>query len=151
VVSAADVRGEITKVIAQALSIFDSTDVIALLVALLGVIGTMFAAVIDRIREIGVLRAIGATRRQIAASVVAESAFLGLAAAIAGLLAGIPMGYVFVRVVALAGTGWSVDYLFPIGAALRVTSVVIITAALAGIFPGRRAAKLEVTEALAYE
>ena len=52
-------------------------ELITLIVAVMGVIGTMLAAVIDRIREIGMLRAIGATRRQVVASLVAESGFLG--------------------------------------------------------------------------
>jgi putative ABC transport system permease protein len=151
VVSAAEVREEIRKVLDQALQVFSSTDLLALMVALLGVIGTMFAAVLDRIREIGVLRAIGATRRQIALLIMLEAGFLGLVAAIAGVLAGVPMGVVFVRVVGLVGTGWHVDYLFPIARSVRVAGLVVITAFLAGLLPARRAAKLPVTEALAYE
>lgn len=151
VVTATDVREEIRAVIHQSLAIFDSTDLLALMVALLGVIGTMFAAVLDRVRELGVLRAIGATTRQIVTGVVVEAAFLGFSAAAAGVLTGIPMGYVFVRVVGLVGTGWQVDYLFPWAAALRVASLVIVTAALAGLLPGRRAARMSVPEALAYE
>lgn len=151
VVSAAEVRGEIRSVIDQSLAIFHSTDFLALMVALLGVVGTMFAAVIDRIKEIGVLRAIGATRRQIASAVLVEASFLGVSAAIGGILAGIPMGYVFVRVVGLVATGWHVDYVFPLEGALRTGVGVILTAALAGLLPGRRVSRMDVPEALAYE
>lgn len=151
VVSAAEVREEIRKVIRQSLAIFDSTDLVALLVALLGVIGTMLAAVLDRIREIGVLRAIGATRSQVVRTIMIESGFLGLAAAIGGVSTGVPMGYVFVKVVGIVGTGWHVDYLFPWEGALRVAVLVILTAAFAGLYPGRKAARMNVPEALAYE
>jgi putative ABC transport system permease protein len=151
VVSAAEVRDEIRNVIRQSLAIFDSTDFVALAVALLGVIGTMLAAVIDRIREIGVLRAIGATRRQVVSAIMIESGFLGLAAALAGVLTGVPMGYVFVRVAGLVGTGWKIEYVFPTEGALRVGILVILTATFAGLYPGRKAAKMSVPEALAYE
>jgi propionate CoA-transferase len=56
----------------------------------MGVIGTMLAAVIDRIREIGMLRGIGATRRQVVQSLVTEAAFLGFAAVVCGVIGGVP-------------------------------------------------------------
>jgi putative ABC transport system permease protein len=151
VVSAAEVRDEIGSVITQALQVFSSTDLLALMVAILGVIGTMFAAVIDRIREIGVMRAIGATRRQVELQVMLEAGFLGLAAALAGILAAVPMGIVFVRVLGLVGTGWHVDYIFPAAKATRIALLVVAAALLAGVLPGRRTSKMAVTEALAYE
>jgi putative ABC transport system permease protein len=151
IVSAAELRREIQRVLDDSIAVFRSTEFIALWVALLGVVGAMLAAVLDRTREIGVLRAIGASRRQVARFVVAEAAFLGLTAAVGGVLAGIPIGFVFVHSVGLHGTGWLFEYYFPAAAALRVSVLVILTAALAGFWPGRRAARLSVTEALAYE
>jgi putative ABC transport system permease protein len=151
VVTAADVKDEIRNVIDQTLSVFRSTDLLALMVAILGVIGTMFAAVLDRVREIGVLRAIGATRAQVVRSVVAEAGFLGFVAALTGLVTGVPMGFVFVTVVGRVGTGWRIDYSFPFQGALTIALLVIVTAALAGLFPGRRAANLDVPEALSWE
>jgi putative ABC transport system permease protein len=113
--------------------------------------GTMLAAVLDRIREIGVLRAVGATRGQVAMSIVAESGFLGLTSALSGLLLGVPLGLVFVYAIGMSSTGWRVDYSFPVMAALRVMTAVVLTAMLAGMLPGRRAAGMNVTDALAYE
>lgn len=126
-------------------------ELITLIVAIMGVIGTMLAAVIDRIREIGMLRAIGATRRQVVGSLVAEAGFLGLAAALCGVLTGIPQGVLFMRVIGLSANGWHLSYGFPIETALRVSSFVILAAALAGYLPGRRAAGMDVKEALSYE
>lgn len=151
IVSAAELRREIQRVLDDSIAVFRSTELIALWVALLGVVGAMLAAVLDRTREIGVLRAIGASRGQVARFVVAEAAFLGLTAAVGGVLAGVPIGFVFVHSVGLHGTGWLFEYYFPAAAALRVSGLVILTAALAGLWPGRRAARLSVTEALAYE
>ena len=126
-------------------------ELITLIVAIMGVIGTMLASVIDRIREIGMLRAIGATRRQVAWSLVTEAGFLGLAAALCGVLTGIPQGILFMRVIGMSANGWHLPYGFPVETAVRVSSFVIIAAALAGYLPGRRAASMDVKEALAYE
>jgi putative ABC transport system permease protein len=126
-------------------------ELITLLVAIMGVIGTMLAAVIDRIREIGMLRAIGATRWQVTGSLIAEAGFLGFAAAFCGVLTGVPQGFIFMRVIGMSANGWHLPYSFPFETAIRVTSFVVVAAALAGYFPGRRAAGMDVKEALSYE
>jgi putative ABC transport system permease protein len=144
-------REEIKKILLQSMSVLQSTEIICLIVAILGVMGTMLAAVLDRIREIGVLRAVGATKEQVAISVVAEAGFLGLTSALAGMLLGVPLGLVFVHAIGMSSTGWRVEYGFPVLAALRVMSAVVLTAMLAGLLPGRRAASMDVTDALAYE
>jgi putative ABC transport system permease protein len=126
-------------------------EVITLVVAIMGVIGTMLAAVLDRIREIGMLRAIGATRFQVALSLVSESGFLGLSASIAGVLVGVPLGWVLISVVGQATSGWSLAYMFPMETALRMSGFVVLAALIAGFFPGRSAAGLDVKEALGYE
>ena len=126
-------------------------ELITLVVAIMGVIGTMLAAVIDRIREIGMLRAIGATRRQVAMSVVAEAGFLGLSAALYGVVAGVPLGYTLLKVVGTATSGWNLPYGFPVETALRMSLLVVLAAALSGFFPGKRAAGMDVKEALSYE
>jgi putative ABC transport system permease protein len=137
-----------------ALSVFayaKAPEVISLIVAIMGVIGTMLAAVLDRIREIGVLRAIGATRAQVTMSLMWEAGFLGFSAAVAGILFGIPLGYVLIKVVGIATSGWSLPYMFPLATALRTSGLVVGAAILAGFLPGKSAAKLDVKEALAFE
>src|SRR5262249_25063667 len=72
------VQRHLTETLADSFSYAHTVEIVTLLVALMGVIGTMIAAVIDRSREIGTLRAIGATRRQVGGAVVVEAGFLGL-------------------------------------------------------------------------
>ncbi len=144
-------REELAAVAKSVFAYAKAPELITLLVAIMGVIGTMLAAVIDRIREIGMLRAIGATRRQVTKSLVAEAAFLGLAAAICGIAAGVPQGYIFLKVIGTSTSGWNLTYGFPFETALRMTLFVVSAAAIAGFLPGRRAAQMDVKEALAYE
>ncbi|MET0343639.1 MAG: FtsX-like permease family protein [Polyangiales bacterium] len=145
------VREELREVARSVFAYARAPEIIALVVAIMGVIGTMLAAILDRIREIGMLRAIGATRHQVTMSLVAEAGFMGVTAAICGVSAGIPLGVLLVKVVGSAAGGWKLQYYFPVEAALRVSLLVGIAAALAGIFPGRKVAKLDVKEALSYE
>jgi putative ABC transport system permease protein len=126
-------------------------ELITLIIAMMGVVGTMLAAIIDRIREIGMLRAIGATRRQVATSLVTEAGFLGFGAALLGVIVGVPLGYMLLKVVGTATSGWNLPYDFPLATALRTSFLVTATAALAGLLPAQRVARLDVKEALGYE
>lgn len=145
------IRDELRSLAQSLFAYAKAPELITLVVAIMGVIGTMLAAVIDRVREIGMLRAIGATRRQIASSMVAEAGFIGLSAAVCGVLTGVPQGYIFMHVIGTSANGWNLPYGFPAETALRISLVVVTAAALAGYLPGRRAAAMDVKEALSYE
>lgn len=141
----AEMKSEIRKVIEQTFGIAGAAETIALIVAVLGVVGTMIATVIDRRRELGMLRAIGATRRQVAFAVAVEAATLGAVAAVLAALASIPCSKIFVDVVAFQASGWSVPLGIPVLAYLRVSLLLVSLSALAGLFPGLRAARETVT------
>jgi putative ABC transport system permease protein len=128
-----------------------SVELVTLLVALMGVIGTMAAAVIDRLREIGMLRAIGATTRQVALSIVIEAGFLGFCAAVIGAGVGAIHSKLFLNTMFFSATGWHIEFLFPWADAARVGGLVVATAALAGGLPAWRAARSDVTAAIACE
>jgi putative ABC transport system permease protein len=147
----AAIKDQVRHTIEQTFEVSRASEVVALVVAVLGVIGTMLAAVLDRTREIGVLRAIGATRSQILVAVMSEAGFLGLAAALLGAMASLPATLVFIRVVGVAATGWNVPLVVPWAALGRVMGSIIGFAVAAGFLPGWRASRLEVTRALAYE
>ena len=151
VTKSSKVTDEVMKVVDQAFSYARSIEIVTLLIALLGVVATMTAAVLDRVREIGMLRAIGARRRQIVVVVVTEAAFLGFAAAATGVAAGAIQGALLLTVLEAIGKGLRLVYVFPFEAAARIAILVVVTAALAGVIPGRRASKMDVKEALAYE
>ncbi len=147
----AALKEEVRGVLRSTLGVSKAAETISLIVAVLGVVGTMLAAVMDRTREIGVLRAIGATRAQILASIVAEAGFLGLASVLVGVLSAIPTSLVLMNAVGFEATGWTIPYLFPAAAAARTVLMVFGFALLSGALPGLRASRLSVTRALAYE
>lgn len=126
-------------------------ETVILLIALIGVVGTMAAAVIDRAREIGMLRAIGASRRQVATAVVVEAGFLGFSAAVTGVLLGVVECHLFLRTLMASGTGWHIDFIFPWAATTRITALVIVASAIAGGIPALRAARTQMASTLAVE
>ncbi len=124
---------------------------IALMIALLGVVNSLVASVLDRIREIGLLRAVGATRRQIVRSVVLESAVVGLAGAALGVSAGSLLGYMSTMTLLPDVFGFTAFYRYPAPAIGFTLVLAIFLAAGAGYVPGRVAGRLRITEALKYE
>jgi putative ABC transport system permease protein len=117
---------------------------ISLLVGGIGIMNIMLASVLERTREIGVRRAIGATRRDIRAQFVVESFAISLIGGIAGIIIGI----VLARIVA-AYAGWPTVITFP--ALLLSTGVSIAVGLVSGIYPAARAADMNPIEALRYE
>jgi putative ABC transport system permease protein len=130
----------------EVLRIFDSTfaityalQVIAIVVALLGIIGTLMTLVIERRRELGILRAIGTSRGQIRGMVMAEASMLGAISQVSGLLVGLCMALILVYVINLQSFGWTIHLHVPWWSLAQMSVLVVITTLLAGLYPAQRA------------
>jgi putative ABC transport system permease protein len=117
---------------------------ISLLVGGIGIMNIMLASVLERTREIGVRRAIGATRRDIQSQFVIESFAISLIGGVAGIIIGI----VLARLVA-AYAGWPT--VITISSLILSTGVSVSVGLVSGIYPATRAAELNPVEALRYE
>jgi putative ABC transport system permease protein len=151
VITVAEFMRDQRALLAQATAAVYPLIALATVIALLGIVTSLLAAIVDRVREIAVLRAIGATRRQIARSVVVESALLGLAAGVLAACLGSVLGYFEVELLIRELFNMSVLYSFPAGSVLLAVLIAPALAALAGYLPGRRAARLRFGDALRYE
>jgi putative ABC transport system permease protein len=121
---------------------------LSVIIAALGVVNTLALSVIERTREIGLLRAVGATRRQIRRAIRWEAVIVALLGAILGIAAGIAAGTAMQQ--ALAETG--IDILdIPVGTLLIILAVSVLIGILAAVLPARRAARLNMLEAIATE
>jgi putative ABC transport system permease protein len=134
----------------QTFALFYSLIAALALPSLLALINTLAISVLARTREIGMLRAVGSTRRQVRRMVMAESLLLSAIGTALGVVAGVWLGYALV-VATNSGTGYNVPYIFP-WAGIAVTVVVGITfGVIAALIPARSAARLDVVEALHFE
>jgi putative ABC transport system permease protein len=117
------------------------------LVSLLGMINTLALAVFERTRELGMLRAIGMTRRQARRMVRHESVITGLI----GAALGIPLGVGLAAIVTRALAPYGLQFSLPVGPVAMFVVVAIASGLLAAILPARRASRLNILRALQYE
>ena len=146
-----ELRAESTSIIDQTFQVTYAMEIVAVLLALLGVVNTLLAAVIDRTREIGLLRAVGATRAQVVKTVAVEAGCMGLLGAVVGTASGTVLAKILLVAVGLQGTGWAIPLQFPWSTAVQMALAAIACAVGAGLYPARRAASLDVVDALSYE
>jgi putative ABC transport system permease protein len=132
-------RERVLEVFDQTFRITGALRGIAVLVAVLGVVGTLTALTLQRGREIGILRAIGALRGQVRVMVLAESALLGLTGAALGLLAGTVLALLLVHVINRQFFGWTVPLWLPPRPFVQALALVVAAAVLAGLAPARLA------------
>ena len=117
--------------------------------SLIALINTLAINVIERTREIGMIRAVGGTRSQVRRMILAESLLLSAAGTGFGILAGIWLGYSIVSGISLAGI--VMPYNFPAAGVLAAIGVGLIFGVLASTIPARQAARLDIIAALHYE
>ncbi len=117
--------------------------------ALLGLANALSMNVIERTREIGMMRAVGAKRRQIRRMIIAESLLLSLMGISLGVISGIMLSFVMTGVLEFAGM--VIPYSFPSAGVITAIAAGLICGILAALIPARRASDLEIVAALAYE
>lgn len=117
--------------------------------SLIAMLNTLAIGVIERTREIGMLRAVGATRSQVRTVILAEAIILAALGTGFGILAGLYLGYMGVE--AMKAAGYPMEYVFPTAGVLIAVAAGILFGALAAIIPARQASHLEIVQALRYE
>ena len=120
---------------------------LSVVVSLFGMVNTLALSVFERTRELGMLRAVGMTRRQVRRMVRHESVITALIGAALGL----PLGIFLALLVTQALSEYDLQFAIPSGALITFVIVSIIAGIVAAILPARRAARLRVLEALQYE
>jgi putative ABC transport system permease protein len=145
--TAAEYKDSIVGQVNQLLNLLYGLLAMSVIISLFGIVNTLVLSVYERTREIGLLRAIGASRRQIRSSVRYESVITSIIGGLLGILVGIVFAYVITARFGSQGIVFSVPWL-----QLVVFLVVaVIVGVLAAILPARRAARIDILEAISYE
>jgi putative ABC transport system permease protein len=138
---------------ANAMKVFDRTfaityalEAVAVVVAVMGVAGALLALVIDRRREFGLLRFLGASTEQIRKLILVEAALLGLLANIAGLALGFVLSLLLIFVINKQSFGWTIQFHWPVAVLTGGLLIVYAATVLAGLYPARIAMRLNPIE-----
>ena len=143
-------KQSILDLVNRTFNLFDVLSLIGLIIGGLGVINTISMSILERQREIGGLRAMGMTRRQVIRMVLAEA----LAHGVMGGLYGLLFGYLIARVLILGMNlmiGYDLSYRFTLQPYLIGIILALVIAQLAAILPARRAAKINIINAIKHE
>jgi putative ABC transport system permease protein len=142
----------------EALVIFDRTfaitgalQLLATIVAFIGVLSALLSLLLEKQREVGILRAVGLTTRQLWRLVMLETGLMG---AVAGLLAmptGLALSLILIYIINRRSFGWTLQMQVEAAPFLTALAVAVVAALLAGIYPARKMGKILTAEALRYE
>ncbi len=140
---------------ANALAIFDRTfaitgalNLLATLVAFIGVLSALMAMLIERTREFGVLRATGLTLPQLAGMVLTESALIGGTAGLLSVPTGLALAFILIYIINLRAFGWTIALDLQAGTFVQAFAIAVISALLAAIYPVLRLRGIQIAQAV---
>jgi putative ABC transport system permease protein len=144
----AEVKADQRQQINSLLGLVTALLALAIVIALFGIVNTLALSVFERTRELGLLRAVGMSRRQVRSMVRAESVITSVIGALLGLAVGVFFGFAVVRALSSEGIG---SVVVPFGQLVTYVVLAALAGTLAAIWPARRAARLDVLSAISYE
>ena len=151
VLSNAQFRAGFMEFIDGSFALMRATEIVAIIVAVLGIINTLLVSVLDRRTELGVLKAIGADAKQIRRMLLTEAALIGLASSIVGVCFGAVFSAYIVLELLRFQVGWVLDWRMSGWVIVETLVLGQIVTLFAAWWPARSARRVTPTEALQYE
>ncbi len=140
------------------LSIFDRTfaityaiEFISIVVSLIGVVNTLLALVLERKREISIIRYLGGSWKQIQTTVVLAAGITGIGGIVLGAIMGMLMSVIFITVINKVSFGWEIHFHLPVLYLLAVTAILFLTTLIAGLIPSRVARRIDPGRFISFE
>ncbi len=146
-----DLRAEVLRIFDSTFSITYALHLIAIAVAVLSVMNTLFALVLEMRRDLGILRYLGATRQRVQRLILVQAGTLGLLGNVAGLAVGLMLAALLIFVINRQSFGWTIQWETPWAFLLQSAAIVLLTAILAGWLPARAASRLPAPAAVREE
>ncbi len=143
-----DLRAEAIRIFDRTFAITYALEAVAVIVAVMGIAGALLALVIDRRRELGLLRFLGAATGQVRKLILVEAGLLGLLANLAGLALGFALSLILIYVINKQSFGWTIRFHWPVEVLLGALTVVYGATVLAGFYPAQVAVRLNSLEVM---
>jgi putative ABC transport system permease protein len=146
--SNSELRREAIRIFDQTFAITYALEAVAIFVAIVGIAGALVSIVLDRRREFGVLRFLGASTSQVRKLILLEAGLIGILANIAGLILGVLLSLILIFVINRQSFGWTIEFHWPVAVLTAALSVVYAATVLAGLYPARIATRLVPIEVM---
>lgn len=146
-----EIRTEVMKIFDQTFLITYALLAVAIVVAVLGIINTLAALIIERARELALLRVLGMTVAEVRRMLVLESAVLGLTSTVAGVAMGYVLSWILIHVINKQSFGWTIEFHTPLRLIVASLAVTFAAALLAGLVPSRLARRIALAAAMKTE
>jgi putative ABC transport system permease protein len=140
--SNANLKKEVLRIFDQTFAITYAMEAIAVLVAVLGILTTLTALILERSQEIAVLRYVGATRPQVRRTLLWEAGWMGLVGVFLGLGMGLLLALVLIDVINVQSFGWTIQWRVPWAFLAEALGLVLAATLLAGVYPATFASRL---------
>jgi putative ABC transport system permease protein len=146
-----EIRAEVMKIFDQTFLITYALLAIAIVVAVLGVINTLAALILERTRELAMLRVLGMSIAQVRRMLVLESSVLGLTSTAAGLAMGYVLSWILIYVINKQSFGWTIAFHTPVRLIAASLAVTFLASLIAGLVPSRLARRIDLAMAMKAE
>ena len=148
VFSNSELRREALRIFDRTFAITYALEAVAVTVAVMGIAGALLALVIDRRRELGLLRFLGASTTQVRSLILFEAGLLGLLANLAGLILGVLLSLILIFVINKQSFGWTIQFHWPVEVLVGALSLVYAATVAAGLYPARIGMSLNPIEVI---
>jgi putative ABC transport system permease protein len=150
-ISNGELRAEILHIFDRTFRVTYVLEVIALSVAVLGIINTLMTAITERRRELATMRALGMSRPQIQGLILWESGYVAGMGAGLGILVGLALSVLLIKVINKQSFGWTIQFTLPLETLGMALLVALLAAFLGAWGPARWASRQKIAEDLRYE
>jgi putative ABC transport system permease protein len=144
-------RSEVLRIFDATFAITYGLEAIAIVVAVMGVTGTLVTLILERRRELATLRLVGADLGQIRRMIVIEAGMLGAVSQALGIIAGLALSVVLIYVINVQSFGWTIQFHIPAAFLAQAMAVVLAATTLAGAYPARLAAGFRPADEISTE
>ena len=146
-----EIRTAVMRIFDQTFVITYALLAIAIVVAVLGIINTLTALILERTRELALLRVIGMTVAEVRRMIVLESAILGLVSTVIGIVMGYALSWILIYVINKQSFGWTIEFHTPLRIVVLSSVITLVAATLAGLAPARLAGRIDLAAAIKSE